>query len=126
MVNEATEALKSENVGNSFVNWPVEVKKHYPDLTAANFVKNEMKVEVEDERNKGSGTLWYIYCSMCKNKSLIPLMFRDMLPHNTTVEDVLTNWDKIKRKKKFAKCKYRKDMWVLTPILRILQIGYIK
>ena len=89
MVMEVTEALKVENVGNSFVNLPVEVKKHYPDLTKDNFSKEEMVVKVANEGNKSFGTFRYVHCTMCKKKSLIPFLkeFKDMLPENATIED---------------------------------------
>ena len=110
MVKEATEALKSENVGNSFNKLPNEVKKYFADLCESNFDKEDINMEVNDGGNMGFGTFSYIYCSMCKSKSLLSFMeeFRDMLPNNPTVEDVLSNWDKIKAKKKFLKSKFHK------------------
>ena len=67
---------------------------------------------VSNEGNKGFADFGYIYCTMCKNKSLFPFMadFADMLPEHATIEDVLGNWDKIKRAKKFNKNKYHKDI----------------
>ena len=69
-------------------------------------------MKVSNEGNKGFANFGCIYCTMCKNKSLLPFMadFADMLPEHPTIEDVLRNWDKIKAAKKFPKSKYHKDI----------------
>ena len=112
MVKEATESLKSENVGNSYKTLPTDVKDHFSSLSPINFNKDDVTVAVTNSGNMGFSTFSFLYCSICKAKSLIPFMkeFQDMLPNHATVEDVLCNWDKIKEKKKFVKTKYHKSM----------------
>ena len=108
MVNEATASLLSDNVGNSYKNLPNDVKNHYPSLQISNFNKKDIVITVTNSGNMGYDTLYYIYCNVCKAKFLLPFLneFRDMLPNQPTVEDVLANWDKIKEKKKFTKSQY--------------------
>ena len=74
VVKEITNSLKSENVGNSYNTLPVEMKNHFPDLTAENFTKEAVKSNIVNAGNLGFGSFSYLYCSICNSNLCFHLL----------------------------------------------------
>ena len=95
MVSEAKKNLLNKKVLNDYSTIPLDVKNHFGDLLNSNNMKTLM-IDIDDEGSKGFAEFHYLYCINC-TKDILPNFleeYKDFLPANATIEDVLANWDK--------------------------------
>ena len=86
MVKYIKKVLKDQKLFNHFNVFPNAVKEAFSFTTSADYDHDKLKIQCEDEEDRGYDKFYVLFCSTCS---------KDKYPENPKIEDIEKHWDEL-------------------------------
>ena len=97
MVKYMEKVLKDHKLFHRFNVFPIPVKEAFSFTTSADYNHEQLKIQCEDEGDKGYDNFYILFCSTCSKGKYSDFIkkFKDHLPENWKTEDIQEHWDQL-------------------------------
>ena len=89
--------LKDHKLFHRFNVFPIPVKEAFSFTTSADYNHEQLKIQCEDEGDKGYDNFYILFRSTCSKGKYSDFIkkFKDHLPENPKIEDIQEHWDQL-------------------------------
>ena len=89
--------LKNQKLFHRFNVFPNAVKEAFSFTTSADYNNEKLKIQCEDEGDKGYDNLYVLFCSTCSKGKYLDFTkkFKDHLPENPKIEHIQEHWNEL-------------------------------
>ena len=97
LVKYMKKVLKDQKLLHPFNIFPNAVKEAFSFTTSGNYEHYKLKIQYEDEGDKGYDNFYVLFCSTCSKRKYPDFIkkFKDHLPENPKIGDIQEHWDKL-------------------------------
>ena len=97
MMKYMKKVLKDQKLFPHFNVFPNTVKEAFSVTTSADYDHGKLKIQCEDEGDKGYDNFYILFCSTCSKGKYSDFIkkFKDHLPESPKIEDIQEHWDQL-------------------------------
>ena len=90
-------STQNQKLFHCFNVFPNAVKEAFLFTTSADYDHDKLKIQCEDEGDKGYDNFYVLFCSTCSKDKYPDFIkkFKDHLPENLKIEDIQEHWDEL-------------------------------